>query len=119
MSLLSAPVLITGFMKIDEGNTLKGNIHLWETRVDELKYRCPMTYNAYSLNENSLKEEVYKEFSGIFGSDKIMCGYSFAESKYKSFYFIRLFLSDEENAQFILKYNDSKILLYVDMEIDE
>jgi len=91
-------------------------IHLWESRFDHglYEYVDPNTCQSTEINEIQFKEKVYEFFRDICSEKNIMCGRSFVTPKVQ--YFIRLFLSNEQNVIFILKFNNEKINIIINID---
>lgn len=120
---IQVQVPLAKFNKIDEGN----GITLWQSVFvapysmgSSNSYYWPYIDSSLDVDvriyEAQFKEAVYKEFSDIVSENKIMCGVSNVD-KYNPFYFIRLFLTEEQNGPFILKYLEQPTILEIKVEI--
>lgn len=103
----SITVVLKEFSKIDEGD----GIHLWESRLDppftDYSWMIvdPDTFEDVFYTESQFKEAVYQTFKDISPEKNIMCGVNFVA---KPFYFVRLFLTDEQEGHFIVKHSGQR-----------
>jgi hypothetical protein len=96
---------LQSFIKTDETK----DIHLWQAKLLDL----PGDYKTFHvirdtekticgyISEDLFKNSVFKTFGDIVSENKIMCGRSMVEPT-RPYYFIRLFLNDDQNARFVL-----------------
>jgi len=102
-------LVLNRFNKIDESDT----IHLWESRISPyFEFVDPHTLESYLLKETLVKEAIAKHFSDV--TKNIMCGKSFISPKVE--YFVRLFLSNEEEGHFIVKYSNAEIIILIPID---
>jgi len=100
------------FNKIDSTKD-DNRIHLWESRREPyFEYFDHTSSTTEELPESSVTNAIYEHFNDII--TKIMCGKSFVSPKVE--YFVRLFLTDEEEGHFIVKYSNADIIITVPVE---